>query len=41
MTDKPTAAEQFAAFFEQALPPRGLAQLLQTDPDPETEENDQ
>ena len=37
MTDiKPTAAEQFAAFFEAALPPRNLSALFDQ-PDPETD----
>ena len=36
MSDKPTTAEQFAEFFAQMLPTRGLAELFATD-QPDTE----
>ena len=41
MTDeKPTAAEQFAAFFAAGLPARDLNALFgQQDPNPDEEEN--
>ena len=37
MTEPPTTAEQFAAFFAANLPPRDLSALLNPDTDNQTD----